>query len=73
MEKSHKLRCIEFERGKSLETLLTEGIERGLSLVQIADELGVTALTLRVWARQLGAEIRTRREVRFRSREALVG
>lgn len=50
--KTEKMRRIEAERGCSLEEIIRPQIEAGRSWAEVADELGVSRLTLRGWAKQ---------------------
>lgn len=70
MAKTPRMRCIEFDRGKSLETIIREGVEAGWTWDEIARDLGVTRLTLRDWMTDLGAEVTSSKTVRFVPQEA---
>jgi DNA invertase Pin-like site-specific DNA recombinase len=53
--KTQGMRLKEFERGKPFEEIIREQIERGESWTAIAEDLGVSRLTLRDWVSRIGA------------------
>lgn len=55
--KSDKMELIELKRGAPLEDILRDMIERGMSWDAIADDLGVTRLTLESWRDFLGLKV----------------
>lgn len=67
MIKTDKMRLIEFQRGKTLEQIIRDLTEAGLTGREIADELGVAYKTYHDWKAMLGA--RRVSTVRFASEE----
>jgi transposase-like protein len=69
MQKTAQARCLEAERGKSIEQMVREAIEQGRTWEDLALDLGITRFTLREWCRRLGIRVETRHSVSFRSEE----
>lgn len=67
MSKSPTMRLIEVERGEQIEAIIRARTEAGLTQEEIADELGISYATLRVWLRNLGADYV--KSVRFKSEQ----
>jgi transposase-like protein len=72
MTKTPQMRCIEAERGESLETILARAVEQGKTWDDIALDLGVSRLTLRDWTRRMGAELVTKRSLRFKEKSSVL-
>lgn len=73
MKKTPQMRCIEHERGRSLEAILSDAVAAGMTWDDIALDLGVTRLTLRDWTRRLRARLITRRSLEFENETAPAG
>jgi hypothetical protein len=57
-EISDKARIIELERGRPIREILAEMAAQGLDYEAMGDELGVSGMTVRRWAKGMGAERR---------------
>jgi DNA-binding transcriptional regulator YiaG len=63
MTKTSQMRCIEAERGQSMESIISVAIESGVTWEELAMDLGITRYTLRDWARKLRLRVVTTRKV----------
>jgi transposase-like protein len=68
--KTALMELVELRNGDTLENLVRQSLEQGMSIEAVADRLGVTRLTLYHWMERLGAKIETNRTVLFRDDEA---
>lgn len=68
--KTRYMELVELRRRQSLEELIRDLIEQGHTLEEVAEELGITRVTLYRWLDLLNARIETKRTVQFGTDEA---
>lgn len=70
MEKTKQMRWLEQLRGREVEELICEGLERGLSWGELARELDVSLPTVRNWMLRLGIQVKTHRRIEREAKAA---
>lgn len=63
MKKTLQMRVIEAEGGVRLDEIIRQRLEDGLTLEEVATDLGITRLTLRDWIERLDLQVVTRKTV----------
>lgn len=71
--RTNAMRLLEYERGQSIEQIISDLFERGLNVEQVAADLRISHVTFYRWMDMLGGELTFSRAVRFSSEEATVG
>jgi len=59
------MELLELRHQQPLEELIRERVEDGMTLEEVAEQLGITRNTLHRWLDTLGARIETKRTVYF--------
>lgn len=70
--KTRYMELVELRRRQSLESIIRDLVEDGKTLEEVAEELGVTRVTLYRWLDLLGGRIETKRTISFATDEQLV-
>lgn len=57
MSKTPQMQLAELKRGRTIEQLIRQGVERGWTQDQIAEDLEISRPALKDWCRRLGLRI----------------
>lgn len=65
MIKPIKMQLVEERFGKPIQALIRDRFEAGMSIDEVASDLGISRVTLYSWLARMGAKVEKRRTVRF--------